>query len=156
MNIKKTITGSSYIIAAKTPGTTFYRCSLKEIKDALSDDDSNIWVMKSIDELGYDAIDFEKNLFGSEIIDDDLYICVTDGYDIDVSGEFVNPEDVLSSYDTSEISEYIKPATADIIQKYITQYEIYAPEFDKWAPDLLKRGYTFSELVKDAQEFDTF
>lgn len=136
-----------------TDSTTFYAATLNQVVNTFKSSDTNVWIQKSFTELGWDAIDFKNNLYGSHVVDDILYICVTNGYDVDVNGQTVNPEELLVHYTPDEVSDYIKPATDSIIQKYITEYEIHTPLFDDWAVDMLKSGIPFSELVRDFQDF---
>lgn len=135
-------------------GTTFYQVSLKELQDSLKGSDANIWMQKAFEEDGFDAIEFKHSLFGSRVIDDILYICITDGYDITVNGKEVDPETALDYYNPeTELSDYVKLADDDIIMENITEYEMKPIDFDKWAADLLK-DYSFMDLVKAAKDFD--
>ncbi len=115
---------------AKNSGTTFYSASADDIIEAYGDVTLNVWVRKAFIERGLDAIDYDSNLFGSKVIDDVLYICVTDGQDIEVDGELVNPEEALEIYTPDELSKYIRPATKEVIRRYITEYEIIIPDFE--------------------------
>lgn len=139
---------------AQNPGTTFYSATVDDIIDAYGDVTLNAWIRQAFVDRGLDAIDYDHNLYGSAIIDDVLYICVTDGYDIEVNGEEVDPEEALSEYTPEDLSDYIKPATAEIIRRYITEYELKTPDFESLAIDLLRDGHTFSKLVTDYMEFE--
>lgn len=153
MKLKRT--SARAITAATSAGTTYYRATLQDVEDAIQNDTAaNIWILKSFQELGWDAIDFKHRLFGSQIIDNDLYICETDGRDINVNGDMIDPESALLDYDIRQLSAYVEDATDDIILRYITTYEIKTPDFDKWAPDLLDDGNTFLQLADAAREFD--
>lgn len=157
MKLKHMIKSATAVTAAMQIGTTYYRVTLDDIESVMQDStDANIWILKSFQELGWDAIDFEHNLFGSQVIDDVLYICNTDGRDIDVRGEKVDPEIALEDYNLSELSDYIEDADDETVLKYITPYEIKTPKFNNWASELLKDGYRFTDLVDDAQEFSDF
>lgn len=138
---------------ATNSGTTFYYATIGDIIKAFESDDSNIWIQKAFTELEWDAIDLDNHLFGSQIVGDNLYICVTDGYDIEIDGNLVNPEEALELYTPDTLDDYIKPATDKIIHKYITEYELNTPDFDKWAVDLLEDNVEFSRLVRDYQDF---
>ena len=139
---------------AKNSGTTFYATTAEDIIKAYDDNSSNIWVRQAFIEEGLDAIDYDNNLFGSVVIGDTLYICVTDGKEIEVNGTLVDPETALTDYTPDDLSEYTKNASADIIKRYITEYEIKSPDFDKWAIDMLNDGVSFSDLVADYEDFD--
>ncbi|MCM1226122.1 MAG: hypothetical protein NC320_01695 [Clostridium sp.] len=140
--------------SAQGSGTTYYLVTFDQIQKFFNGEDSNVWIGKSFEELGWAAIDFDNNLFGSQIIGDDLYICVTDGKDIEVNGDLVNPEEALEICAPDDLSEYIKSASNGIIQRYITEYEIVMPDFDNWAADLLEDNISFSRMVSDFHEFD--
>lgn len=139
---------------AKHAGTTFYSATVDNIINAYGDVTLNAWIRQAFIERGLDAIDYDNNLYGSAVIDDVLYICVTDGYDIEVNGEGVNPEEALSEYTPKELSDYIEPATAEIIRRNITEYELITPDFESWAINMLRDGYAFSKLVTDYMEFE--
>ncbi len=143
----------SAVHPAKTSGTTFYAVTLEQIIDTYSKPDNNVWIMQSFIESGWDAIDYDNNLFGSQIIDDVLYICVTDGRDIIIDDENVDPEEALELYDIDDLGEYIQPASDQVIKKYITEYELNMPDFDKWAPSMISSKYDFTKLVDDYMEF---
>ena len=143
------------VFASTETGTTFYSVTLNQVIDAFSESDTNIWIQKAFIELGWDAIDFEHNMYGSYIINNVLYICVTDGYDIDVSGESVNPEDALKYYKLDALSGYIKKADSEIIKTYITEYEMNVKDWDfnTWAYELMTDdSVDFTSLVSAYQE----
>lgn len=145
------------IYSAKNPaqsaGTTYYMVDLDEAIDILDNDKSNCWVFISLREYGWDCLDMDNNLFGSAIIDDTLYICITDGTDVYVDGKAVNPEDALEEYDIEDLADYIVPATDKIVERYISQYELKTPDFNELAP-LLIESRDFERMVKDMEEFD--
>ena len=157
MKMKNTIKNATTVKTAMQKSNTYYRVTLDDIESVMQDStDANIWSLKSFQEIGWDAIDFEHNLFGSQVIDDVLYICNTDGRDIDVRGEKVDPETALDDYKLSDLYTYIEDADEEIILKYNTPYEIKTPKFNNWASELLKDGYTFTDIVNDAQEISDF
>lgn len=137
-------------------GTIFYRIPLQDVIKYYDNPKRNIWVWKSFVEEGWNCINFDNSLFGSAVDGSDLYLCVTDGMEIDVDGNAVDPEQALEEYDLDELSDYILPGNDGIIRRYITDSEIKTPKFDKWASDLIDDGYDFTSLVEDAMEFDDF
>lgn len=157
MNITKKMPNKSApsvkINAASEMGTVYYKTNAEQIIDVLKDNTANAWLIAAFQNDGLDAIDFKHHLYGSYVEGDDLYICVTDGYEIDVNGEEVDPESAFEDYTSKELAAYIQPATPEIILERITEYEIKPPFFDGWAADLLEGGYTFVQLMDDAQEF---
>lgn len=149
-----------YVKAAKqkfSNGTKFYKVTIDDVIKYLEDKNANVWVIESFKQLGWDAINWDKGLFGSSIISNVLYICDTDGNDIYLNGKAVDPEAALEEYTPDELSKFISDATPDIVNRYITEYEIMIPEFDKWALDMLKDSdMSFTKMCKDATEFDEF
>lgn len=142
------------VTAATQRGTTFYRCTIDQVIETLENIDANMWLQYVIKEYGWDAIDFKHNLFGSEIIDDVLYICKTDGYEIQINGEDVEPEFALEDYSIEELSAYIEDATDDIVRSSITTYELKPIDLDEVSLRLLELGNSFTDVVKSAQDAD--
>ena len=155
-NTSENITSAENTDNQINDGTIYYKTTVEEIIDTLKDQEANPWLIAAFQNDGYDAIDFKHNLYGSAVLDDGLYICVTDGHDIEVNGEEVDPEDALEDYSVDELSKYIQPATPDIIKRWITPDEIKKPWLDKWAPELLNSGHSFIELAEAAKEFFDF
>lgn len=148
------ITTSSAITAARYVGATFYYTDLDNAREVLKNNDLNIFAQYWLDQYGWEAINLKDNLFGSQIIDDLLYICVTDGSDIKINGKAVDPESALEKYGVEACSAYIEPAPDDIITRYISEYEIDITDFEEAAMELLKDGYSFEELYKAAKDYD--
>lgn len=137
----------------RNPKTTFYKATLDEVDDALKKE--NLWIQKSFKESGFECIDTEKGLFGTRVIDDVLYICDTNGEDIMVNGDEVDPEKALDNYDLADLSAYIKDATPAVIRKNIDEYTIRKPrtsEFNDWAKSMLRDGEDFESIAKDYME----
>lgn len=133
-------------------GTVWYKASYIKIKNALGDaiPDVNPWISIYFDRENFKSIDFNHNLWGSFVEGDDLYICVTDGYDIEINGEMVDPEQAYELYGLKALSDYIQPATDQIITSKITDDEMFAVPFDDLIDDVLAGGWSFTEAVKYA------
>ena len=138
---------------ARKAGTTFYAVPKSNLEQAFDKDDVNVWLKAEIEADGFDAIDFDNNLFGSKVIGDTLYICVTDGRDIIIDGKAVDPEEALDEYTPEQLSDFTSIATDKLIRRYITEYEVYTPDFDDMAVDLLRAGTSFERLADDYEEF---
>lgn len=151
MKIRKKVLCSVHAPSQK--GTKFYKYTIDDVIDIFSSEDSNIWVYTAFVERGWDAIDFNNNLYGSRIIKNVLYLCVSDGYGIRVGESTFDPDSILDDLDLSEIDEYIKDGDGDVARKYITEYELHKPDFDKWADSVLDSGVKFSKMVDDYLEF---
>ena len=133
--------------------TVFYKTNVDEIIEVLKDNDENVWLIAAFENDGLDAIDFKHNMWGSYVDGSELYICVTDGHEIEVDGKMVDPEFALEDYGVEAVSPYIEDATPDIILERIGVDEINPPYFDGWAADLLEGGHSFVELMEAADDF---
>jgi hypothetical protein len=112
-----------------------------------------VWILKSFQERGWDALDFHKHLYDSFICDDDLFICVTDGKKIRYNDKFMSVDKLPNDIDLEALSSYIASGNDAIIHRYITEYEIKEPKFTEWSTDLEELGYTKEKLRKDAAQF---
>ena len=133
------------VVEAKT---TYYRVTVKDLLDYFKD--KNVWMWAAFDNEGFDCLDI-KSLYGSAIIGDTLFLCETNGVEIEVDGEQVDPETALEDYSISALSKYIKDVTDKAIEKNIDEYVIKGFKYDKWAPDLIKK-YDFTDMVDDYLE----
>lgn len=137
-----------YIRAAeddrKSYGTTFYRITLDKLKSVLGKD--NIWIDALIEKDGFDCL--PKRLYGSKEIGDTFFLCVTDGEDIEVKGEMVDPESALDEYSLSDLSDYIKDATDKIIKDNIDpeEFEFNEREINDLAYDMIRKGTRFTDM----------
>lgn len=139
-------------------GTTFYKITYDAIVDAY--EDYNIVVWQALKDYGWDAFDISKYLYGSQMFDDVLYVCDTDGVDIEVddAGDFgdnglLNPEEALAAVGPESLQEYIKVPSDDEIRKLVTPYDLSdGYDLDEIATQLLAQGYTFNEIVTAAAD----
>ena len=140
-------------------GTTFYKITYDAIVDAY--EDYNIVVWQALKNYGWDAFDISKYLYGSQMFDDVLYVCDTDGVDIEVedAGEFgengmINPEEALAAVGPESLQEYIKVPDDDEIRKLVTPYDLNEGglDLDEIATQLLQQGYSFNEIVTAAAD----
>lgn len=138
----------SKVTAAKQNPTQviFYKITADALREAYSDDKSNLFIQHMIEKEGMSCIDL-KQLYGSDIIDDVLYLCVDRGYDIVINGEEVNPEEALDKYTVEELSAYIQEADEETIQWYINEAVITFDDPDDIAIELLEAGHSFREVA---------
>lgn len=141
----------NYITGARTRGTTFYKTTINQIISVLESHNMNIFDIEALKTYKFDALDIDA-MYGSQIIDDNLYICDTDGELITVKDEKIDPEDAFIYYAPDELSKYIDNASDDIILKYITDYEINLIDIDRLAKNLLNDGHSFLDLYVAASE----
>ena len=143
----------SSVNPAHTTGTTYYRIYIDDVIDHFAQKDENVWLYKSFSELGWEAIDFGGNLYGSFIKDNDLFICVTDGTKVRYKKKFYDPYKLPRNVDIDELDKYIALGDDNIIHRYLTPYEVFPPKFTEWEADLLDEGYTKKKLLRDAEQF---
>ena len=133
--------------------TVFYTITESQLLKHYDADDNYI-VRYIVSENGFDAFEID-NMYGSKLIGDILYLCVTDGNDIIVNGEEIFPEDALDMYDISALSAYIQPGDDDVIDRYVSTYELKPIDINDVAPDILDQGAVdFTEVVEWAKELD--
>lgn len=144
------ITGAS----STSTSTTFYEITLDEASNILADNGLNLFSQYALDTNGWDCIDLHNHLFGSFVDGDTLYLCVTDGQPIFIDGQEVDPEKALSEFGPENCEEYIRAATEDVILRHISEHEITTLDLDESARDLMKQGYTFTQLHEAATELD--
>ena len=144
----KSSTGRIAISAATSSGTVFYRVTLDEAIEVARSE--NIILMQRLMDRGWNALDFETHLYGSAVIDDVLYLCDSDGYEIEVDGEMIDAESALDEYPLESLSKYIRPADKTVIRRDISTYELGPFDLDKVCYNLLDNGYNFAKIVSAA------
>lgn len=138
---------------AEDAGTTFYTINESDLLKYY-DKSNNPILRYVVSENGFKAFDID-DLYGSRLIGDTLYLCVTDGNDITVRGEDVFPEDALEDYDISDLSGYIEDGNDKIIGRYLTAYELKPFDLNDVAYELMKGGTaTFTDILTWANELD--
>lgn len=134
-------------------GTTFYTITEDQLLKHY-DKAENLIVRNVVSDEGFKAFDLDS-MYGSKIIDDTLYLCVTDGMEITVNGNEVDPEFALEDYSISDLSKYIKEGDDTIINRYVSEYELKDIDLNKVAIDILDGGaVTFTDVVKYAADLD--
>ena len=141
-----------YIFGASSIGTTYYKIYLDDAITELKKH-GNLFTYNEIKQLGFESIDISKHLFGSKIIDNILYLCITDGKDIIVDKYPIDPVDALKFLDIEELYDYIKDGSSKIILQYITPYEVPIDNFEESAIELLSEGFKLDQIVKDYETY---
>lgn len=142
--------------------TTYYEISEDTLLDHAMEN-RKLFLYATLLDNGIRAIDVDHHLWGS-IIDTDsdvLYLCVTDGYEIEVDGEFYDPEEVLEKVyygelDPEAVEQYVQKPDDKIINRYIN-FDVIDPKYadiDHLADLLMREGYTFKEIVKSLDNED--
>lgn len=156
MKIRKThsktpVASSMKVMAAdlQSIGTVYYRVLAAQIESAYEDEDPFIYY--AVLEDGLDAINLDT-MVGSKVIDDELFICQSDGQEININGEMVDPFVALEDYTPEDLEDYIEDVDQKFILDNITIYEINRKSIlnniDDAAKDALDRGYSFTNIVK--------
>lgn len=140
------------IFSATNIGTTYYEIDLDFAITELRKH-GNLFTYMQIKQLGFECIDLSKNLFGSEIIDDKLYICVTDGKDIIVDNYPINPIDASKFYNIDELYDYVETGSSKVVIQYITPYEVPVDNFEESTIELLSEGFSLDQIVKDYEKY---
>lgn len=150
---------SENLVDIETPddtarSTVFYEITLDQLLDYY-ESDSNFVVTAIINQYEFDAFDLSL-MYGSAVIEDALYVCVTDGEDIVIDGYKADPEDALEEYDLDELEAFIEPATDEIIKRYASPYEFNLSKIDvdEIAAELLQSGYPLVDIIKNMQAID--
>ena len=132
-------------------GTTYYKITLDEAKSAYEDENSIVFGALNL--YGWEAINVYRYLIGSEIVDNVLYLCVTDGNEIESDGELLDPEEAMAAVGPDYLQSYIASATPEIIIKQLTPYDLSDDvDIDEVVLNLLEDGYSFYDIVKDAAD----
>lgn len=147
------------VTAASNIGTTYYRATLDNVIQTLTRNDANIFLLYLIEADGFDALDFKKHMFGSAVFEENhedvIYICVTDGYEIEVDGEMIDPEEALENYSPSYLDNRIQDANDDIIMRNITPYELLDFDESSIARGILRTyDVSFKKVVSDFEEIE--
>lgn len=147
------------VTAASNIGTTYYRATLDNVIQTLTRNDANIFLLYLIEEDGFDALDFKSHMFGSAVVEENnedvIYICVTDGYEIEVDGERIDPEDALENYDPVYLQDHIQEANDDVIMRNITPYELSDFDESSVAKGILRTyDVSFKKVVSDFEEIE--
>ena len=135
--------------ATNSGGTIFYRVTLDLAKDIMWDLHKILYGALCVE--GWNCVDLTY-LPGSDIIDDDLYLCVTDGTEINMDGEDIDPEEALNQYSIMELAAYVMDADAEVVRKHLTEYEISKYDIDDVAEYLIKDEVHFTDMVQDYNE----
>lgn len=145
---------STITAAIDDTGTTFYKVTVADLVNHYKES-NNIVTSAIIDMYEFDVFDLDR-MYGSAIIDDTLYLCVTDNKDIIVDGEAVDPEHALEEYDIEDLEDYIEPATDEVLNRYASYYEFDPSkiDIDEVAAELLNGGHHLTQIIEDMTDID--
>ena len=150
MIIKKANRQTPIMSAETIAGTTWYPVTLKQFKDFAEDNIENVFLKYTIIYDGFDALDLDL-MYGTRIVDDTLYICSSDGKDIQVGNEEVDPEFALDKYSPDELSAYMEDVTDKVLESHTTandfNRELLEENLNNAAIEALQDDVDFSELI---------
>ena len=128
----------------RSNGTTFYKCSLNDIKENIYNRSSfTDWALT---ESKLNAIDLDQ-LPGSDVIDNYLYLCITDFDDIEINGELVDPEEALATIEITQLADYIESGTPEIISSYLSEDNLVYYSIDVVFKSMLNANYRISDIL---------
>lgn len=134
------------VTSATESRTIYYKTDLDEIKQVI-DGNSNLFVIYSINEHGFDDIQLDA-LPGSYIDGDTIYICFTDGKSLNINGEDVDPETAIEEFGIEAVSAYVENADDEIIVNTLTPYVFDLDNLENCASWLLDKGYSLGAIVE--------
>ena len=139
------------ITAAADPGNSIYVINKQDVEDIIRG--TNLIVEEAFKLYGWNAFDIES-MYGSAVIDDTLYFLKSDGSYVDIEGEDVDPEEMLSKYSIEDIPSYlIKQPDPSILKHNFTYYELSdSIDINEIALSLLESGFKFTSIVDDAKD----
>lgn len=141
-----------YIKSAQDFPTIFYRVTIDQAKEAIEDSDLNIFLKAAFDYYEWQCLDIEHGLHGSEVNNNILYLCDTNGDDILVDGREVDPISALDYYDIDELANYVKDATPNIIVDFLNEDTITEFDVDVIGTKLIEDGTPFTVAVEAYNE----
>ncbi len=149
---KKMNRSNTVIKAAQQIGTVFYRISEDDIDNVLDYSKNNLFLVEAFKMYGLNAFDIRR-LWGSIIDGDYLYLCKTDGQEIQIGDELVDPEEALEEYGVESCQEYIQPANDSIIRQNLSEYELSKDiDVEDLAINLLQNGYSLNDIFRAADD----
>jgi hypothetical protein len=150
MIIKKTNKYTPIMSAETIAGTSWYPVTAEEFKDYVEDNIENVFLKYTANYDNFEALDLDL-MYGTRIVDDVLYICSSDGKDIRVGDEEVNPEFALDEYTPDELSAYMEDVTDKVLESHTTvndfDKDLLKENLDNAAIEALQNGIDFSELI---------
>ena len=136
-------------------GTTWYPVTLKQFKDFAEDNIENVFLKYAVTYDGFDALDLDL-MYGTRIVDDVLYICSSDGKDIRVGNEEVDPEFALDTYTPDELSVYMEDVNDKVLESHTTvndfDKDLLKENLDNAAIEALQGGSDFPKLIENYNE----
>ena len=151
MKLLRKIVAAQTVTEISGGNTTYYRVSLEDAIKYLQKSKANIWLLHRLEEDGWAALNLQHTLFGSIVVEDTLYICSTDGSDIEVQGESVDPEQALAEYGPVKLEEYMQDADANIVKRFVSEFDLADFDIDETAQSMLLEGKSFVDMMTDAQ-----
>ena len=155
MIIKMTNRQTSIMSAETIAGTSWYPVTRKQFTDFAEDNITNVFLRYTAIYDGFEALDLDL-MYGTKIVDDTLYICSSDGKDIRVGDEEVDPEIALDEYTPDELFAYMEDVTDQVLESHTTvndfNKDLLKDNLNNAAIEALQDDVDFSELIEDYNE----
>lgn len=138
-------------------GTFYYKISLDDLLEVM--EKKNSFLYYDLLANDFNALDF-KQLYGSKVVGKDLYFCQTDGKDIEVNKEMIDPEYAIEEYedDLDALTDYIREPKKQDIEKAISSYEfnqdMLKDSINDSAELAIEAGKDFTDLIKEYEELN--
>ena len=154
----KIVYGEDLIQEPTDAGTAFYEITEKDLEDTWDKED-NIVMKYLVRTYGFEAFDLDDiGIYGGRLEGDVFLLCDSDGHDIDVDGEEVDPMFALEDYDLEALAPYIKEPDDEIIRRYFSPYSLQSDTIDvnEVALELLQAGHDLSAIIDSLEDCDLF
>lgn len=153
-NMKKFKPIKAAVAESISATTRFYPVELDWFIQLLKDNDKNPMLIWLVEQKGFDAFDLDQ-LYGSAVSDDVLYLCDTNGEDILIDGEPVDPETAIENYGIEAIQPYISDPDTKYILRYLSPDEVSEIDLEEAAQALMNQPYKYSlaAVVNFAKDF---
>ena len=140
------------IEAAQNSGTVWYKITKDQIIEG-SLWGKNSWIKARIEWYPLSESLNLQQLDGSFILDDTLYLMVSDYLPIIVRGQEIEPDEVVDQFELDDISEYINDNPGNEILRNITDSDISwdGIDIEEFAKELLDFE-SLSKIAEDADE----
>lgn len=133
--------------------TVFYRLTVDDVLPILQKDTDNIILCNQLEKEGWDALDVEHRLFGSEVVGDTLYLCVPGRDEVEINGQLLDSDEILDVVTVDDLPEdmVLDDCPPQIIRSFISNYELNPPDLNDVALELLEDGYDFIDILRAAR-----
>lgn len=139
---------------ASNQGTVFYKITKDNLCKYNTYINENSWAWLIVWDNDLKDSLLIDSLYGSAIIDDTLYFCVTDNETFMIGDEEVEPEFFIEDFDINIVEQYTTDDVPQYVYDMITDSDINTKSIniEKGAIALLQDGEDFQTIVNDAKD----